>query len=256
MHRQRVVNIWPRRSLPRSGRGHAPLDRAAQVAPPRTAPLRLMLGVDGALTQMTPEQPSPVGSNVSHSAIRRLRMVRDMPAPAQPRRSFRCRISAPRPPHAQNFTPAAGSARILRVRGSDRLQLRGRVLRQRAAARVGTGFARHPLGFWRTTAQEIGHILGQNVLSDRAGSIGGARRDRTADLLHAMQALSQLSYGPTEWAAKVRKGRRAVKEQRALILQSGAMERCSGASAVAQDGLDPRQCTLPAEQGQGRIDWR
>ena len=100
MHRQRVVNIWPRRSLPRSGRGHAPLDRAAQVAPPRTAPLRLMLGVDGALTQMTPEQPSPVGSNVSHSAIRRLRMVRDMPAPAQPRRSFRCRISAPRPPPA------------------------------------------------------------------------------------------------------------------------------------------------------------
>ena len=26
--------------------------------------------------------------------------------------------------------------------------------------------------------------------------IGGARRDRTADLLHAKQALSQLSYGP------------------------------------------------------------
>ena len=29
-------------------------------------------------------------------------------------------------------------------------------------------------------------------------NIGGARRDRTADLLHAMQALSQLSYSPTE----------------------------------------------------------
>ena len=27
--------------------------------------------------------------------------------------------------------------------------------------------------------------------------IGGARRDRTDDLLHAMQALSQLSYDPT-----------------------------------------------------------
>src|SRR3981081_869691 len=27
---------------------------------------------------------------------------------------------------------------------------------------------------------------------------GGARRDRTADLLHAMQALSQLSYGPLD----------------------------------------------------------
>ena len=29
------------------------------------------------------------------------------------------------------------------------------------------------------------------------GKNGGAKRDRTADLLHAMQALSQLSYGPT-----------------------------------------------------------
>ncbi len=29
-----------------------------------------------------------------------------------------------------------------------------------------------------------------------SGAIGGARRDRTADLLRATQALSQLSYGP------------------------------------------------------------
>ena len=28
-------------------------------------------------------------------------------------------------------------------------------------------------------------------------TFGGAKRDRTADLLHAMQALSQLSYGPS-----------------------------------------------------------
>ena len=28
--------------------------------------------------------------------------------------------------------------------------------------------------------------------------IGGARRDRTADLLNAIQALSQLSYGPVQ----------------------------------------------------------
>src|SRR5690606_31968675 len=34
-------------------------------------------------------------------------------------------------------------------------------------------------------------------LDDGDRNIGGARRDRTADLLHAMQALSQLSYGPT-----------------------------------------------------------
>ena len=30
---------------------------------------------------------------------------------------------------------------------------------------------------------------------------GGARRDRTADLLHAMQALSQLSYSPEKGSA-------------------------------------------------------
>jgi hypothetical protein len=34
---------------------------------------------------------------------------------------------------------------------------------------------------------------------------GGAKRDRTADLLHAMQALSQLSYGPIKWTCIWRK---------------------------------------------------
>jgi hypothetical protein len=29
------------------------------------------------------------------------------------------------------------------------------------------------------------------------GDVGGAERDRTVDLLNAIQALSQLSYGPT-----------------------------------------------------------
>ncbi len=36
------------------------------------------------------------------------------------------------------------------------------------------------------------------------GTNGGARRDRTADLLHAMQALSQLSYGPENEARNLR----------------------------------------------------
>ena len=36
---------------------------------------------------------------------------------------------------------------------------------------------------------------GDNVVVNLYGS-GGAKRDRTADLLHAMQALSQLSYSP------------------------------------------------------------
>ncbi len=37
-------------------------------------------------------------------------------------------------------------------------------------------------------------------------NIGGAKRDRTADLLHAMQALSQLSYGPEPWDFPCRRG--------------------------------------------------
>src|SRR5690606_40849052 len=46
--------------------------------------------------------------------------------------------------------------------------------------------------------------MGTRILESRVfdpdglmSGFGGAKRDRTADLLHAMQALSQLSYGPT-----------------------------------------------------------
>src|SRR5262245_14801127 len=38
--------------------------------------------------------------------------------------------------------------------------------------------------------------LGSPIPPPAGRGIGGAKRDRTADLLHAMQALSQLSYGP------------------------------------------------------------
>jgi hypothetical protein len=45
---------------------------------------------------------------------------------------------------------------------------------------------------------------------------GGARRDRTADLLHAMQALSQLSYGPTWRRGTLPGGHQFVKEMNGL----------------------------------------
>src|ERR1700689_637499 len=45
---------------------------------------------------------------------------------------------------------------------------------------------------------------------------GGARRDRTADLLHAMQALSQLSYGPTWRRGTLPDKRQFVKEMNGL----------------------------------------
>jgi hypothetical protein len=58
----------------------------------------------------------------------------------------------------------------------------------------GTRLNQNPLrdnGFRMTHRQRWSRL----DAGERVG--GGARRDRTADLLHAMQALSQLSYGPT-----------------------------------------------------------
>src|SRR5450631_4456145 len=46
-----------------------------------------------------------------------------------------------------------------------------------------------------TTLRSSGSCVAAPRVARRAKR-GGARRDRTADLLHAMQALSQLSYGP------------------------------------------------------------
>src|SRR5271170_7556595 len=62
--------------------------------------------------------------------------------------------------------------------------------------------------------------------------IGGARRDRTADLLHAMQALSQLSYGPT-------RGRRTLRSRSDVVKQmAGACARVSLRS-LARKGAHP-----------------
>src|SRR6202012_1742865 len=53
----------------------------------------------------------------------------------------------------------------------------------------------------------------QSIVSRKSG---GARRDRTADLLHAMQALSQLSYGPTWRRGTLPDARQLVKEMNGL----------------------------------------
>jgi hypothetical protein len=47
----------------------------------------------------------------------------------------------------------------------------------------------------RTSRAMTGELGIKKGTNERA-KVGGAKRDRTADLLHAMQALSQLSYGP------------------------------------------------------------
>jgi hypothetical protein len=51
---------------------------------------------------------------------------------------------------------------------------------------------------------------------NRSVKSGGARRDRTADLLHAMQALSQLSYGPTWRRGTLPERRQFVKKMNEL----------------------------------------
>ncbi len=49
--------------------------------------------------------------------------------------------------------------------------------------------------------------INAEVLTLLLSAIGGARRDRTADPLHAMQVLSQLSYSPEKRSAILVKSR-------------------------------------------------
>ena len=62
----------------------------------------------------------------------------------------------------------------------------------------------------------------KDVLCGRAqGSAGGARRNRTDDLLLAKQALSQLSYGPSRYTEASIRGRTRAPDHQYLIPESG-----------------------------------
>ena len=74
---------------------------------------------------------------------------------------------------------------------------------------------------------------------------GGARRDRTADLLHAMQALSQLSYGPT-WR------RRTLPEAAQFVKKMNGLRETPDAECGAQS----RQSLRFAQNCQRLVDWR
>ena len=58
-------------------------------------------------------------------------------------------------------------------------------------------------------------------LANQPRVFGGASRDRTGDLLHAMQALSQLSYSPSRGALLYRPATSRVKQTRYLSAQPG-----------------------------------
>ena len=62
---------------------------------------------------------------------------------------------------------------------------------------------------------------------------GGARRDRTADLLHAMQALSQLSYSPTRGRERYASGPEPVKQTGSVVARP-QNPRCGRALGAAR----------------------
>src|SRR6516225_1040869 len=68
---------------------------------------------------------------------------------------------------------------------------------------------------------------------------GGARRDRTADLLHAMQALSQLSYGPVTSLSHDLFGKTADRFSRSCL--------------PARLGDAPAEQTLITDQGRSQV---
>ena len=57
--------------------------------------------------------------------------------------------------------------------------------------------------------------------ANERNSAGGARRNRTDDLLLAKQALSQLSYGPSRYTEASIRGRTRAPDHRYLIPESG-----------------------------------
>src|SRR5580704_4304429 len=72
--------------------------------------------------------------------------------------------------------------------------------------------------------------------------VGGAKRDRTADLLNAIQALSQLSYGPDRaraaYSPRLPSQSRAADDRSPLRAEPRALDdhECLGIRALAADG--------------------
>ncbi len=96
--------------------------------------------------------------------------------------------------------------------------------RLRTLVMLGSGSVGVPTGIrtpvltvkgWCPRPLDDGDAGRQNVSTIPRKS-GGARRDRTADLLHAMQALSQLSYDPTWRRRTLPDGAQMVKKLNGL----------------------------------------
>ena len=87
---------------------------------------------------------------------------------------------------------------------------------------------------WRT--KDFKSLVQNFLLTQQLSTkLGGARRDRTADLLRARQALSQLSYGPSVNPARLFFGGQGGVSRRIACYASGAPTPHSGKWWVWED---------------------
>ncbi len=93
--------------------------------------------------------------------------------------------------------------------------------------------------------------------TNRKIRLGGARRDRTADLNTASVALSQLSYGPKKRAAKSKDWHRGCQLKRPKFLLISSLT-VSGRQSLIREPVkrtvNPGQYAFPAEQFHGDIE--
>ena len=82
---------------------------------------------------------------------------------------------------------------------------------------------------------------------------GGARRDRTADLLHAMQALSQLSYGPTTEGGEGTEGAlRCQATREGATRRPNTIDSRLGNDARRRDQPAPAACSAASRRARVR----
>src|SRR2546427_7117969 len=85
------------------------------------------------------------------------------------------------------------------------------------------------------------------TLTMAGGRSGGGKRDRTADLLHAMQALSQLSYTPT-------RGRKLYHAERCAWRRSSTRFLPASASMGPRLGVCARPNTIIRDRKSTRLN--
>ncbi len=104
-----------------------------------------------------------------------------------PRGIFRC---------VRNFFRVVFGKTLAGVVCDTRIKALGKTVASQNIDEFHRNFARPPTSLCDFGAAAFALLPPARRAVARRAKAGGAKRDRTADLLHAMQALSQLSYGP------------------------------------------------------------